>query len=389
MVFIVTDEPFPNGMASTRRIHCYARALALAGVSVEILCFHRTEVFGSKVANPESSGTLETISFRYIGGTTRREAGLLKRKFNDYRDKIQTLRYLKRNLYKGDAVLYYSVNHFPTLAPMVHSCNCKIYRDFCEYPYATKRTNLLTEFRCHLYMRTLFRQFDGAICISKPLFELAEKFHSKGRHLIAPIFVDPLEWDFTTKNNIDFPYILHSGTIDEQKDGILDILVAFAEALPSLPSDVKYLFTGNIDSSTCKKELQSIIAKYSLSDHVDFLGYLSKEQLSSYLAHSYCFIINKPDNVQNRYCFSTKLGEYLLTGNPVIINDRNVALEYLDEKSAFIFNTEDKDALVNKIIEVFSNRGKARCKGLAGREICLNKFSINHHSLLFKKYFVG
>lgn len=43
-VYIVTTEPFPNGLAATGRIKCYAKALISEGVDVEVVNFHRTEV---------------------------------------------------------------------------------------------------------------------------------------------------------------------------------------------------------------------------------------------------------------------------------------------------------------------------------------------------------
>lgn len=382
-VFIVTDEPFPNGMASTRRICCYARALMIAGIYVEVLCYHRTEIYGRKAVNTQASGSFNGIPFRYIGGTTLREANLLRRKFNDCKDKLQTLRYLRANLSEGDAILYYSVNQFPLLACM----GWRVYRDLCEYPFATQKINRFTELRCHLYMSTLFRLYDGAICISKPLYDLACKYKPKGHHMIAPIFVDPQEWDFSGPRPVDFPYILHSGTLDNQKDGICENLQAFAKALPHLPAGIRYLFTKKLESSPDAAQVAKTIVDCGLQERMSFLGYLPNDQLCAYIAHAECFIANRPDNLQNRYSFSTKLGEYLLTGKPVITNDTNTVTEFLTSESSFVFRTSDIDSLSGQIAALFNDRQQARMKGENGRKICLEHFAIDAQSGKLKDYF--
>ena len=45
-VYILTREPFPNGMAATNRIKCYAKAILQKGVLCEVLIFTRTEIYG-------------------------------------------------------------------------------------------------------------------------------------------------------------------------------------------------------------------------------------------------------------------------------------------------------------------------------------------------------
>ena len=61
-------------------------------------------------------------------------------------------------------------------------------------------------------------------------------------------------------------------------------------------------------------------------------------------------IINKRPNLQNRYCFATKLGEYLLTGKPVIISDVGEAKNYLkDGESAYIVDSGQPNLIAKKI----------------------------------------
>ena len=45
-IYIVTGEPFPNGMAATNRIKCYAKAIHEGGLECEVVVYRRTEVYG-------------------------------------------------------------------------------------------------------------------------------------------------------------------------------------------------------------------------------------------------------------------------------------------------------------------------------------------------------
>lgn len=52
------------------------------------------------------------------------------------------------------------------------------------------------------------------------------------------------------------------------------------------------------------------------------------QKLMEYTKGASLFIIYKNENIQNKYCFATKLGEYLLSGNPVITTDVGEAMYF-------------------------------------------------------------
>ena len=68
--YIVTKEPFPNGMAATNRIKCYARAIHDGGMDCEVLICGSTELVREKVKNPEAKGYYEGVPYKYIGGSS-------------------------------------------------------------------------------------------------------------------------------------------------------------------------------------------------------------------------------------------------------------------------------------------------------------------------------
>ena len=68
-VYLVTNEPFPNGMAATNRIKCYARAINEGGISCEVIIAGSTEIKGSIQRNVNKFGIYENVYYNYIGGS--------------------------------------------------------------------------------------------------------------------------------------------------------------------------------------------------------------------------------------------------------------------------------------------------------------------------------
>lgn len=391
-VFIVTVQPFPNGLAGTGRVICYAKALIKAGVNCEVIVFHRTEVYGNTPKNTLGQGTFEGIPFRYIGGTPLRASNVFIRKINDWKDKVNLLKYLKNNMVKGDAIFtYYRQNPMDNkLLQFANENDFPIYRDLCEYPYATSRIDEKTELRCKHYMESVFPKYNGAICISQPLFDLAKKYHPSGKHLKVPILIDKEKWSFdnVVAKQLDAPYIFHSGALFQQKDGIVDVLSSFADALPKLPAGTKYYFTGKVEKSIDSSLIQKVIKDRHLQKHVVFLGFLQNDEMIQYIKGASLFIIYKNDNLQNRYCFATKLGEYLLSGKPVITTNIGEAMCYLtDKKNAYIIDCGNREQLTNTIIDVLVHKDEATKVGVLGRKVAEQNFCYEAQSSKLADYF--
>lgn len=387
-VIILTNEPFPNGMAATKRIMCYAQAIKEGGLDCEVLVFRRTEVYGNKPKNTVGRDTLNSIPFRYAGGTPLRGCNVFIRQINDRLDIWKTDKYLKRNLQKGDVLFLYMgkpiklMLHFIKIA---HSRNAYCVRDLCELPYGTCAE---TDEAIHLRKVTiekLFPMFDGIISISDALQHLAQTHTlSNCKHIKVPIMIDFEKYVITHPNSeseSDIPYIFHAGALTEQKDGILGMIKAFGIALNKMDTPAKFIFTGEVNESPHKDEVNALIAKYHLNDKICFTGYLSDDELKEYLGKARMVIINKNSTRQNNYCFSTKLGEYLAAAKPVVITNVGEAMNWLENgKSAYIVETEDTEALANAIVHVFAHPDEGRQIGIAGQEVCRQSFDYRNWS---------
>lgn len=392
-VYIITKEPFPNGMAATNRIKCYARAITEQGVECEILNFTRTEVYGKEPKNTIGKGYYEGIPFRYIGGTPLRASNVIVRQLNDRLDRWKLKTYLKCNLREGDIVLGYigtDVLYVNQLIKITHNCGAKYIRELCEYPYGTSVESKAIIKNREITFSEQFPICDGFIAISDALVNVALNYKSsKAKVLKVPILVD-----FDSYNLIDrskeakFPYIFHSGTLYEQKDGILGMIEAFGIAKQKKDLEVHFISTGTIDKSPHSTEIRKIISKYNIENYIHFTGYLSDEELKDYLAKASLVIINKYRTNQNLYCFSTKLGEYLAASKPVIITDVGEAMNWLKNgESGYIVESENVNALSDKIVEAFSNDAKLQHVASQGKELCKKHFSYQSHGKRLVNFF--
>ena len=152
-------------------------------------------------------------------------------------------------------------------------------------------------------------------------------------------------------------------------------------AVGELPETVRFVLAGCVEDSPHCVEIERLIEKYELHDRIRFTGYLFGKQLRKYLAGASLVILNKYRTQQNYYCFSTKLGEYLAAGKPIIITDVGEAMNWLkDGETAMVTPAEDVKALSGGIVKVFSDLPRARQIGASGKELCRRCFDYRNWS---------
>lgn len=391
-VFIITREPFPNGMAATNRIKCYAKAILSSGMECIVLNFARTEKRKFN-RNEERVGTADGIPYIYMGRRTFRNSNRFLGHINDLLDKWRLRIYLKKHLVSGDVVFGYAgrdVNFIISIIKLVHAKGAFYVRDLCELPYGTgKETSWAIKNR----KKVLTQQFpicDGIISISESLYNLSRVYVPDQCQLIKiPIMVDYEKHALADySNESEIPYIFHSGTLYEQKDGILGMIEAFGIASQKLKKDIRFVSTNKLEKSPHASEIKRLIAKYNLERKIIFTGYLTDDELKHYLSYASLVIINKYQTQQNFYCFSTKLGEYLAAEKPVIITQVGEAMNWLEnKKNACIVKPGDANQLAGAIIEMMNNPLNRHYIAKNGKELCKDFFDYRVYGEKLESFF--
>ena len=386
-VFIITNNPLPNGMASTHRIDCYAKALARQGDTCEVIIYHRTEIYGKKPKNTVGAADLGEYRFQYIGGTPLRGPNVFYRRYSDIMDKYRTIAYLRRQLRRGDVLfLYMSEERFLTrrLIRLAHSLHVPIVRELCEYPYGTKEETEKIRKRRKSYLKDIFPKLDGAVCISESLYQLALEHHPQGHFVKIPILVEKNRSDRTYQHLR--PYLYHGGTLYERKDGILTTMRAFGEACVALDKKVDFILSG--PPSPHQQELDDIIHHYGIEENVHFLSQLPPEKVAEYQNGAFLTVLYKHDNSQNRYGFSTKLGEILISETPVMTTTVGEANYWLkDGESAYIIPSGHPEMMKEKIVEIYHHESERRQIARNGKAIAEKYFNLSYQGARLHAFF--
>lgn len=393
-VYIITNSPFPYGMAPVKRKICYAKALLSQGVDCKVVVFSRTEQKGKPTPNISSKGVFEGVPFEYLGGSNVRSSINLIAKLQTVYLEFYLLFYLLKKLEKGDVVLEYAHDKFTNFMNAVirvtHLKGAKFVRELCELPFGKgkeKKSDIIARKRI---LTNQFPKYDGVIAISDSLVDLSRKYMGENKSILkVPILVEYEKYDMEDKSEeTQQPYIFHSGTLTEQKDGLLGMIEAFGLAQSQLKRPVRFICTGNKDKSPCKKEIDVLIDKYNLGNELVFTGYLSDDELRGYLQKASVVIINKAVNQQNTYCFSTKLGEYMAAGKAIIITKVGEAMNWLtDGEDALIIPPCENDMLAEAIIRLLNDDVLHQHLGKNARKTCKQCFDYRVWGNSLKEYF--
>ena len=385
-VILLTSEPFPNGMASTNRIKCFARAIKDGGMECEVVVFHRTEAYGKAPKNTEGEGFFNGIPFRYVGGNPLRGSNVFIRQLNDCLDHWRAKRYLQQHLCKGD-VLFLCVGRYVELMlqymNIAKSKGAYCVRDLCELPYGTGVETERAIRHRKVILEQQFPKLDGIISISDALLNLARTYSlASCKHIKVPIMVEYEHYEITEKPAPPkVPYIFHAGTLYQQKDGIIGMIEAFGIAKQRLDRPIRYILTGSINASSHPEVLKQLISKYHLENSIEFVGYLNRDQIKEYLSSASLVISNRPKSRQDFYGFSTKLGEYLASSTPLLMTNWGEAINWLEDgKSAIITEPEATEKLADAIVYVFTHPEESHQIGLAGQEVCRKCFDYRNWS---------
>ena len=114
-------------------------------------------------------------------------------------------------------------------------------------------------------------------------------------------------------------------------------------------------------------------------DSVVFTDSVSPTTIPQYFVDAEMLVLARPNNIQAKYGFPTKLGEYLLSGRPVVLTDVGNITDYLkDGVSAFIAKPGDINCISDKMMEVSANPEKNDSVAIAGKEVAMKAVSYTH-----------
>lgn len=226
--------------------------------------------------------------------------------------------------------------------------------------------------------RWSMKSFDGFVVISEPLRQYISTVMKAGAGIVKlPIIIDTRDAFLELHGEIPpHPYIIHTGALSQQKDGIVDLFKAFVEVNKLYNKKLHFYVTGSkVAPPGIWEEINKSLDDNQLQDNVHFLGMISEDKLKTLQKNCLFLVLPKPDNEQNRNNFPTKLGEYLAFARPVISSSvGDMGLFMKDGETALIVEPGNVEQISAAMLKLLGDPALAQRLGAAGRKVAEEEF---------------
>jgi glycosyltransferase involved in cell wall biosynthesis len=362
MLYIIHAQYKPDTAPANRALSFY-RGFSESGVKAHVLYF-LPDASHSKVKE-----VFPNITIEYLWDSHFIEHPLLR-----YVSYVRYLITFLRRLKKGDIVYIYAKADIMRL--LVGRKGVKVFYELTEHPevhppYGKASKLKLKDFISHC------KRVDGLFVISKGL---KDYFVSKGvdaqKISLVNMTVDCNRFDGVQKINEEQTNIVFCGTIKNSIDGVDELIKAFALIAPSYPS-VNLRILGRIDAKN--KDYQDnvrLVNRLNLNERVTFLGAVPYNDVPQHLVNARVLALDRPNCMQAQYGFPTKLGEYLLSGNPVVVTEVGDIPYYLrDKDNALLAKPGVPESFAEKLSWALDHPNEATEIGKKGKQLALKEFN--------------
>ena len=362
-IAIINTLPVPSGQASVNRFLGYAKGLVKLGVEVTCLSSAKPQV--------EREGVLDGVHFMNFG--TVGKLSLLK-SLHEIKKKLKQEKY--------DDVIVIS-NSLLLLKPIYHTCKrvgSKFLMEKSEFPFMLMRDGqeIKSGWRVKYgayWVKLTGEMLDGMIVMTTPLMEyFKDKVNKKCKLVHIPMTVDTSRFDIPKTESEYGDYIAYCGNMTGNKDGVYNLIDAFAMIQPKYPG-IKLLLIGGCNTPSQFENLKSEISANEIKNII-FYGRAPRDEMPKLLKNAKMLCLARPTTTQATFGFPTKLGEYLSTGNPVVVTAVGDIPRYLNNENSYIVKADDNQAFAQKMAEVLDNYDRAKEVGLKGKELAKTVFNV-------------
>lgn len=377
-IVILSAVPFPYGSASDNIIYTFMSGFNEQGCKGEVICLYPN--LPSKYSDVLPEGVYDGVIYRYLcgrtGGTGNKITNYLNRKVLPY---FLFKKYL-RNKTKEYSVTVIFVTHirhqFYKVSQICHNLGAKVVFTACEYP------ELLIDRTPE--NKSLFRDYSKYI--DKYIFEtktLKDYYEEALKKKVDGVIVPPtMIFDDIVKAVKDdcAPYIAYCGSIhSEEKDGLSNIILAFCQFHSKYP-DVILKFVGKVSKPQYFQKLKDLVASLGVEECVVFTGEVTRQEYVKELINAKLLLVAKPKSSYYGGGLSSKVIEYLFSGNPVMMVDSDDYVYYLTHKqNVFFVGDNEPETLSTGLNVLFDSPDLMKNIGEQGKSFAESHF--NYHVL--------
>lgn len=353
-IYFIYSSFSPNS-ASTNRALAYLKALSKLGYKVSVIYLM-----------PDAKKSRMSEEYPGIDVTYCWDQGYLKGRISKYFSYVHYLLNIYKKVKPSDIVYLYG--EVDLLLLLSKKKGVQIFHERTEHPFVHPPKGHLLKPSLKTYLE-FCRKVDGLFVISTCL---RDYFIGQGvpaqKITIVNSIVDTSRFEGLEKQECE-PYFAYCGNGNNKKDKVDELIKVFA-CVASRHEDIKFYIIGPTKQVyTDEKDNVQLVHELGLDDRVVFTGMKPASEVPQLLVNAKALFLTRPDTLQNRAGFSTKLGEYLASGNPVVAAGvGDIPLYLKDRENAFVYKPGDYNSVEDAMEYILANPETARHIGLAGKE---------------------
>lgn len=368
--FIVISSCFKPNTAPLNRLLSFLSAFDKAGVKTEMV-FVYPDARRSKIQIE-----YKNINVKYLWENSNVHNRYLRyaKSFWNIRKYVKTLK-AKDNVFCFGCVQYLSI---------ILSSPANVYHERTEHPSVVPA---FPSFLQNSYLKACSR-LKGMFVISNPLKNYFMNIGVKNISVVN-MTVDPSRFESIEKQTTPYPYIAYCGTASNNKDGVDDLIKAFSIVYRKHP-EYKLVIMGKAPTKGDESGNIDLVEKLGITDAVVFTGMVPASEMPQKLKNAEIVALARPDSLQAQCGFPTKLGEYLLTANPVVVTKVGDIPRFLKHKeTALLSDQRDIEAFAVNLLWAINHKEEAQIVGKAGRNVALAEFNNETEASKILKIILG
>lgn len=362
MKVIFPIRRYCKGAAAMNRILGYAHGFSQLGIDVW-LYFFITNKYEERLSTEDPNIHVvylwENDSHFY---KKHRVLELFKNLFL-FRNKIET----------GDTLLVYGRANYLYIIAWTLRKRSRIFCEITEHP-EYQGNSLLKRLDIRLSY-ILLKTFNGLFVISNSLRNhfVACGLSPNKVHVIN-MFVDSNRFKNIKSNGLG-KYIAYCGSVSRKKDGVDILIKSFARFHDSFP-DYKLYIIGEKGDDEPIEYFVDLAKSLDVQKDTVFTGRISPEEMPNLLANASILALSRPNSLQAKNGFPTKLGEYLATGVPTVVtNVGEISMFIHDGINGLIAKESDVDDFAQKLIWIAKHPIESKKIGDSGKKLVEEEFS--------------
>lgn len=356
MLYIVYNSYQPN-TAPTNRLLSFLRGFSELGTQVEVV-FLEPDSNYSKVTEH-----LPNIYFNYMWDRLRKK--------NRFIEKLAGFYWgwkFSKNLKAGDKVILLTAGR--VFFNLINRKDVKLYHERTEHP----DIYMIKGFDIKKY-KARIKDLDGMFVISTALKGYSSSLGlAKEKIEIVNMTVDSNRFINLRKEPSE-KYIAYCGTAFNNKDGVDELIKSFAIVHKVHPEVKLYIIGKTPDPKDVSGNLK-LMETLGLKDSIVFTGIVSAADMPQILKNATILTLDRPDSLQAQCGFPTKLGEYLLTENPVVVTKvGDIPLFLKDGETAILAEERNQEDFSSKLIWALEHPVESAKIGKAGAQVAMREFN--------------